>query len=213
MEDPEYEYDELIFFNKYAGREDLFDEFQSALDVVEMSDRERLIYSCINADMPDQYAAGSLKILSLFLYRYYGKKIIILLDEYDTPMQEAYLNGYWEEFTGFVRQFFNSTFKTNPYMYRAVMTGITRISKESIFSDLNNISVITTTSEEYADCFGFTELEVFSALDLAGLSDMKEKVKAWYDAELMSENITTTQIYHYGFAFDGKNVLIKCKST
>lgn len=111
-----------------------------------MSDRERLIYSCINADMPDQYAAGSLKILSLFLYRYYGKKIIILLDEYDTPMQKAYLNGDWEEFTGFVRQFFNSTFKTNPYMYRAVMTGITRISKESIFSDLNNISVITTTS-------------------------------------------------------------------
>ena len=90
-----------------------------------------------------------LKILSLFLYRYYRKKNIILLDEYDTPMQEAYLNGYWEEFTGFVRQFFNSTFKINPYMYRAVMTGITRISKESIFSDLNNISVITTTSEEY----------------------------------------------------------------
>ncbi len=96
--------------------------------------------------MPDQYAADSLKILSLFFYRYYGKKIIILLDEYDTPMQEAYLNGYWEEFIGLVRQFFNSTFKTNPYMYRAVMTGITRISKESIFSDLNNVSVITTTS-------------------------------------------------------------------
>lgn len=159
----------------------VFDEFQSVLDVVEMSDRERLIYSCINADMPDQYAADSLKILSLFLYRYYGKKIIILLDEYDTLMQEAYLNGYWEGFTGFVRQFFNGTFKTNPYMYRAVMTGITRISKESIFSDLNNISVITTTSEEYADCFGFTEQEVFSALDLAGLSDMKKKVKGWYD--------------------------------
>ena len=171
----------------------VFDEFQSVLDVVEMSDRERLIYSCINADMSDrerliyscinadmsdQYAADSLKILSLFLYRYYGKKIIILLDEYDTLMQEAYLNGYWEEFTGFVRQFFNSTFKTNPYMYRAVMTGITMISNESIFYDLNNISVITTTSEEYADCFGFTEQEVFSALDLAGLSDMKEKVKA-----------------------------------
>lgn len=138
-----------FFFNKYAGREDLFDEFQSVLDVVEMSDRERLIYLCINADMPDQYAADLLKILSLFLYRYYRKKNIILLDEYDTPMQEAYLNGYWEEFTGFVRQFFNSTFKINPYMYRAVMTGITRISKESIFSDLNNISVITTTSEEY----------------------------------------------------------------
>ena len=103
--------------------------------------------------MPDQYVADSLKILSLFLYRYYGKKIIILLDEYDTPMQETYLNGYWEEFTGFVRQFFNSTFKTNPYMYRAVMTGITRISKESIFSDLNNLVVCDVTDQRYATYF------------------------------------------------------------
>ena len=92
-----------------------------------------------------------------YLSRYYGKKVIILLDEYDTPMQEAYVNGYWEELIAFTRSLFNSTFKTNPYLERAIMTGITRVSKESIFSDLNNLKVITVTSEEYSKCFGFTE--------------------------------------------------------
>ena len=77
--------------------------------------------------------------------------MILLLDEYDAPMQEAYVNGYWKELADFIRSLFNSAFKTNPYLERAVMTGITRISKESIFSDLNNLEVITTTSEKYAD--------------------------------------------------------------
>ncbi len=86
--------------------------------------------------------------------------MILLLDEYDAPMQEAYVNGYWKELADFIRSLFNSAFKTNPYLERAVMTGITRISKESIFSDLNNLEVITTTSEKYADAFGFTEPEV-----------------------------------------------------
>lgn len=159
----------------------VFDEFQSALDRVDVTERERVVLNSINADMPDQYVADSIKFLSTLLYRYYGKKVIILIDEYDTPMQEAYLNGYWDEFTGFIRQFFNSTFKSNPSMYRAVMTGITRISKESVFSDLNNLLVITTTSAAYSTCFGFTENEVFAALDTAGLADMKGSVKKWYD--------------------------------
>ena len=96
-------------------------------------------------------------------------------------MQEAYVNGYWEELVAFTRSLFNSTFKTNPYLERAIMTGITRVSKESIFSDLNNLKVITVTSGEYSKCFGFTEKEVFDALDEQGLSDEKEKVKLWYD--------------------------------
>lgn len=78
-----------------------------------------------------------------------------MLDEYDTPMQEAYLYGYWKEFTAFIRSLFNATFKTNPYLERAMMTGITRVSKESVFSDLNNLNVVTTTSTEYETCFGF----------------------------------------------------------
>ena len=96
-------------------------------------------------------------------------------------MQEAYVNGYWEEMVLFIRSLFNAAFKTNPYLERAVMTGITRISRESIFSDLNNLEVVTTTSEKYADCFGFTEEEVFAAVEEFGLWDLREKVKSWYD--------------------------------
>ena len=107
-------------------------------------------------------------------------KVIILSDEYDTPMQEAYVNGYWDEFTSFIRNLFNATFKTNSYLERAVMTGITRVSKESIFSDLNNLEVVTTTSDKYATAFGFTEEEVFAAMDEMGLKD-KGGVKNWYD--------------------------------
>ena len=118
----------------------------------------------ITEKMDDVTAQDALKNLSSYLNLLYGKKVLIFLDEYDTPMQEAYINGYWDEFTGFMRGLFNATFKTNPYLERAVMTGITRVSKESVFSDLNNLTVITTTSDQYADCFGFTEEEVFKRL-------------------------------------------------
>lgn len=131
--------------------------------------------------MPDDIATMAIHKLSNFLFRHYGKKVIILLDEYDTPMQEAYVHGYWEELVAFTRSLFNAAFKTNPYLERAIMTGITRVSKESIFSDLNNLEVVTTTSQKYADCFGFTEQEVFEALDEFDLSDKKGEVKHWYD--------------------------------
>ena len=124
----------------------------------------------------------SLQYLSAVLSSYYGKKVLIFLDEYDTPMQEAWIGGYWDEMVEFIRSLFNATFKTNPFLERAVMTGITRISKESIFSDLNNLNVVTTTSDEYATCFGFTEEEVFAAMDAQGMPEGdKEKVKYWYD--------------------------------
>ena len=116
-----------------------------------------------------------------FYYKYYGKKVIIILDEYDTPMQEAYMNGYWDELVALTRSLFNSTFKTNPYLERGIMIGITRVSKESIFSDLNNLKVVTTTSREYATSFGFTEKEVFDALDEVNMSNEKAAVKEWYD--------------------------------
>ena len=146
-----------------------------------LSEHEKQDFQNISADMEDYEASDSLKSLSYYLFRYYGKRVIILLDEYDTPMQEAYVNGYWEDLVLFTRNLFNSTFKTNPYMERAIMTGITRISRESIFSDLNNLEVVTTTSSKYADCFGFTEAEVFEALDKFNLSDRKQEVKQWYD--------------------------------
>lgn len=124
---------------------------------------------------------NAVKNLSNCLYRYYKKKILIFLDEYDTPMQESYLYEYWEEFIAFIRNFFNATFKTNPYLERAMMTGITRVSKESVFFDLNNLNVVTTTSREYETCFGFTEQEVFCALETMGMSEEKQLVKSWYD--------------------------------
>ena len=145
------------------------------------SDRDFLKKILKEEVLDDVDVSVSLHQLSKILQQQYGKKVIILLDEYDTPMLEAYEKGYWDELISFTRSLFNSTFKTNPYMDRGMMTGITRVSKESIFSDLNNLEVITTTSDKYATAFGFTEKEVFSALDKYGLSDQKVKVKEWYD--------------------------------
>lgn len=139
-------------------------------------------YICsVKADMTDEIAAVSINYLCDYLCRYSGKKVLIFLDEYDTPLQEAYVNGYWEELAEFMRSLFNSTFKTNPYMERGLLTGITRVGKESIFSDLNNIEVVTTTSNKYKSSFGFMEEEVACALKEFDLSDSMEKVKLWYD--------------------------------
>ena len=146
-----------------------------------MDEKEKELFHAVSWEMPDHIAAMSLNMLSRLLMRYYGKKVIILLDEYDTPMQEAYINGYWDEVVSFMRNLFNSTFKTNPYLDRAIMTGITRVSKESIFSDLNNLAVVTTTSNKYADSFGFTQEEVSEALKEFGLEDMEGNVRKWYD--------------------------------
>ena len=146
-----------------------------------LTEIEKKNISNISYDMSDVMAQDILKDMSNYLSRYYKKNVIILLDEYDTPLQEAYIGGYWDEMASFIRSLFNSTFKTNPYLERAIMTGITRVSKESMFSDLNNLRIVSTTSEMYESYFGFTEKEVFEALDEAGLSDKKEDVKKWYD--------------------------------
>lgn len=146
-----------------------------------LNESEQRYFLSVADDMADRVAAVSLKRLSEYLYRYYGKKVIILLDEYDTPMQEAYVNGYWDELAAFTRSLFNAAFKTNPYLERAILTGITRISKESIFSDLNNLTVVTTTSKIYENSFGFTEQEVFQALEEYNLTNQKQTVKKWYD--------------------------------
>ena len=146
-----------------------------------LSDNEKEQYNGVTMNMSDAEASLSINALCMYLNRYYGKKVIILLDEYDTPMQEAYTGEFWDEFAVFIRSIFNATFKNNPYLERALMTGITRVSKESIFSDLNNLNVVTTTSKEYEDCFGFTEEEVYKALEVYNMADEKEKVKKWYD--------------------------------
>lgn len=168
---------------------DVYKKYRNLLDSDILTESEKNFFSELDKlsnttekiEIQKETLTRSIKNLSMYLERYYKKKAIILLDEYDTPMQEAYVNGFWNETVEFMRSFFNSTFKTNPYMERAVLTGITRVSKESIFSDFNNPDVVTTTSNKYATCFGFTEKEVFDSLDEMGLSDRKEEVKQWYD--------------------------------
>ncbi len=160
---------------------ELYNKFDFLVESGKLNENEKEFYWKVSADMEDYVAADSLNALSHFLMKYYGKKVIILLDEYDTPMQEAYVNGYWRELADFIRNLFNSTFKTNPYLERAVMTGITRTSKESILSDLNNLEVVTTTSEKYEDCFGFTEEEVYEALKEYELTGQEQQIKDWYD--------------------------------
>lgn len=185
---------------------ELYADHSFLLDSGVLEDADRDFFRRVTVDMGDVEATLAIHNLAKYLSRYYGKKVIILLDEYDTPMQEAYVDGYfrennepsdclqafgdcprpgtfgdgWEDLVAFTRSLFNSTFKTNPWLERAIMTGITRVSRESIFSDLNNLKVVTTTSDEYADCFGFTEEEVFAGMDEIGWSE-KQQVKEWYD--------------------------------
>lgn len=159
----------------------LYEDHRYLLEGNLLSKNEKTAYEEMVSTMDDTKAATALQQLMKYLSRYYKKNVIILLDEYDTPLQEAYVSGCWNEMVSFIRSLFNATFKTNPYLERAVMTGITRVSKESIFSDLNNLKVVTTTSSKYGNAFGFTEEEVFNALDDYDMGDQKEIVKKWYD--------------------------------
>ncbi|MCI9603488.1 MAG: AAA family ATPase [Ruminococcus sp.] len=171
----------------------LYNKYDFLLESSHLNEDERKMYNHISIDMENHMAANSLNALSDYLMRYYGKKVLILLDEYDTPMQEAYVHGYWDELVSFIRNLLNSTFKTNPSLQRAIMTGITRGSKESIFSDLNNIEVVTTTSEKYETAFGFTQEEVWEALKEYDLFDEKEHVQKWYDGFTFGKS---TDIYN-----------------
>ena len=172
---------------------DLYNKNIFLLESGILTENEEIYFRSVSGDMDEVTAAWAIHKLSDFLSRFCEKKVIVLLDEYDTPMQEAYVNGYWEELVSFTRSMFNAAFKTNPYLERAVMTGITRVSKESVFSDLNNLKVVMTTSDEYADSFGFTEKEVFAALDEFELSDKKDDVKRWYDGFTFGDK---TDIYN-----------------
>lgn len=166
---------------------DIYNKNQFLLTSGLLTEEEVTYFKGISTNMDEINATMALHKMSDFLSRYYKKKVIILLDEYDTPMQEAYVEGYWEELVSFARSLFNASFKTNPFLERALMTGITRVSRESVFSDLNNLVVITTTSRAYADYFGFTEEEVFNALREYGLEDKRQEVKNWYDGFTFGE--------------------------
>ena len=160
---------------------DLYAKYDYLRQSTALNEKEKAYFDYVKEDMSNTIAAMALRRLSLCMNLYYGKKVLILLDEYDTPLQEAYVKGYWNELTSFMSSLFNYTFKTNPYMERGLLTGITRVSKESIFSDLNNLEIVTTTSDKYSTSFGFTEDEVMDALQLFGLQGQADEVKKWYD--------------------------------
>lgn len=166
--------------------QELYQNYHFVLGSDCFSDGEKAFFEKMEYDMLERDISVSLKKLSKYLYCYYGRKVIILLDEYDTPTQEAYLGGYWEELAQCFQRLFHSTFKANSYLERGLITGITRISKESVFSDLNNLKVVTMTSDKYADIFGFTKQEVFAAMDEMGLSD-RETVEKWYDGYVIGK--------------------------
>ena len=167
---------------------ELFNRSTFLLDSGILVENEAEAFKRVTMYMDDVLCTSAVNMMCYFMHKYYDKKVIILLDEYDTPMQEAYVHDYWDEFTAFIRSMFNSVFKTNPYLERAVMTGITRVSKESIFSDLNNLAVVTTTSDRYSTAFGFTQEEVFKSLDDMGLGERREDVKRWYDGFVFGEH-------------------------
>ena len=150
---------------------DLYTKNSYLRDCGWMTGADRDFFDSVRTDMPEVVATFAIYKMCDYLYRYYGKKVIVLLDEYDTPMQEAYVDGYWNELVGFTRSMFNSAFKTNPWLERALMTGITRISKESIFSDLNNLEVVTTTSDNIRLPLGLQKkkyLQLWMNVDLQG---------------------------------------------
>lgn len=127
------------------------------------------------------YLHNSLRLLTELLYRHYGIPVIVLIDEYDVPLDKAYQNGYYQEMVDLIRSMFSQVFKTNKNLYFAVITGCLRIAKESIFTGLNNFKVRTISDIRYAEYFGFTEEEVKAILCYYGLEEKFEKLKEWYD--------------------------------
>lgn len=150
------------------------------IDADSLGDQERDLLEGRTPFVDPMVVPNSLARLCELLEKSTGKRCIVLLDEYDTPLHEAWVGGFWHEVSEFVRAFFNSSFKSNPSMERALLTGITRVARESIFSDLNNPKVVSATSSEYATSFGFTQDEVFAAMEEFGLHE-RDQVKDWYD--------------------------------
>ncbi len=160
---------------------ELYTKRQYLKDSGHLTEKEQMYFDRVSEQMSDTDASICLHRLCDFMQRYYGKKVIVLLDEYDTPMQEAFLNGYWNEIVSFMKNLLHTTFKTNPFLEKAILTGITKVGKESIFSDLNNLEVVTSIVDKYTDAFGFTQAEVTDALREFGLSHMEDRVRSWYD--------------------------------
>ena len=161
---------------------EVYYEHRYVLEKEEMSEGERKIFNrMLSAEANDIDIMNSLKILSKILYQYYNKPVILLIDEYDVPLQNVYIQGYYEEAVSFYRTFYGATFKDNPYLEKTVITGVSRVAKESIFSGANNFDVYTVLDDEFSDDFGITEEEMEKAIQDFGIEEDRKEIKKWYD--------------------------------
>ena len=189
---------------KQSGYREAFSEFKNMISKEVWRHKELLVsdklmplnrkkLEMICDDTADNAVYNTaLKLLSDCLYEVYGKKVIVLIDEYDVPLENAYFNGFYDEMINLIRSVFESVLKTNDSLEFAVMTGCLRISKESIFTGLNNLNVYPVTDNAFSQYFGFTEQEVKQLADYYGLSDCFETIKTWYDGYMFGE----TEIYN-----------------
>ncbi len=159
----------------------------------------------LNRRASKEELAKAFAFLSMCLFKYHGKKTIILIDEYDVPLENAYFQGFYDVMIGFIRSLFESALKTNPYLERSIITGCLRISRESIFTGLNNLAIESILSLNYPGAFGFTEPEVKEMMAYFGRADNYPELKRWYDGYSFGE----TEIYNpwsiVNYLYMGKN--------
>ena len=164
-----------------------FKYIRKKLDEFDLMDFNNICFNNQNSNWK-----GSLKALTKYLYEYYGKKAVVLIDEYDTPIIQAYQEGYYKQAISFFKKFYGDAMKDNEYLQFGIMTGILRIAKEGIFSGLNNLKVNNIFSEKYSEYYGLTENEVVEAVKYYGLEYEMEDVREWYDGYQFGE----TEIYN-----------------
>ncbi len=163
--------------------------FSFLADSEKLTEAEKRQYNqLVDINLDEDIMQQSLLNLSLLLTKYYKKKVIILIDEYDVPLDKAFEHGYYEQMVSMLRNIFGNALKTNPALYFAVLTGCLRIAKESIFTGLNNFRVLSILNPQFDEYFGFTDVEVRALLDYYGLSEHYEQMKQWYDGYRFGKN-------------------------
>ena len=161
---------------------ELYIDYADILENEKLLDVEKEMFKTIlNLKANKIEIQNSLKLLSRLLYKIYNQPVILLLDEYDVPLQNAYVEGYYDEAIKFFKTFYGTTFKDNPYLEKTVITGVSRVAKESIFSGANNFDVYTVLDNEFADDFGITEEEMDKVIEDFEVQGDKEEIKKWYD--------------------------------
>ena len=174
------EYSEALKMLRYSIRQQ-FIANKTVLEGERVSEEYKREYRKILENDDDTVWGSSIQLLSECLMQHYGKKVIILIDEYDVPLEDAYFSGYYDDMVRFIRSLFESALKTNPALEFSVITGCLRISKESIFTGLNNLEVNSILSDIYSDFFGFVQPEVDDMLRYYGIQDKRGDMKKWYD--------------------------------